>query len=208
MVASSQAAMAMQAYSDWAPKELDEDAIGKEAPQPATSAAAEAAAPDGSVSAAAAAADGAAAVGATPADGTAAAAPEAAAAQQQAAQFEYDPATGERRRRMAMLDLLLRPQPVRLLWLTLVLLAPDRSASACCRTVCLACHSFPDLRCAGYHLDKASGLYNRMIANSCTLTPKTRSASCRVPPGQGVWAVLRRQQRAVLRQQGAGAAPP
>jgi hypothetical protein len=86
-----QAAMAMQAYSDWAPKEFDEDAIGKEAPQPAAGAAAAAGG-----SALAGMTDGAAAVDGTAAaaNGTAAAASDGAT-QQQAAQFEYDPATGD-----------------------------------------------------------------------------------------------------------------
>jgi hypothetical protein len=121
--------MAMQAYSDWAPKELDEDAIGKEAPQPVTPATADAAAANGSTSAAAAggapaAADGAWAVDAAAAEGTAAAAPEATAQQQQAAQFEYDPATGEQRCCQEVPSLR-RLQAVRMLWLRSVSFTPD-----------------------------------------------------------------------------------
>lgn len=72
-----QAAMAMQAYSDWAPKEFDESALGKEAANPAADAAAAAAAMNGTAASAA----GAAADGAEP-------------QQQEEAKFEYDAATG------------------------------------------------------------------------------------------------------------------
>lgn len=95
----TQAAMAMQSYANWAPKEFDENALGQEAgqerAQPDTAAAASAAAA-AAQDTTAAADDGTAQSGAAAAAGPAGVAADAQQqeAEQRQAHFVYDAATG------------------------------------------------------------------------------------------------------------------
>ncbi len=96
----TQAAMAMQAYANWAPKEFDESALGQEAGQerarPDAAAAASAAAAAAAQDTTAAAGDGLAQPGAAAAAGPAGVAADAQQqeAEQKQAHFVYDAATG------------------------------------------------------------------------------------------------------------------